>query len=111
VYAPDVVGGSQYVKRILVTLALAGCFLTGCGGQGVKLNDISYLANICQVEVVGPPMLWAIWTIKPSEAVTIDHVSLSPARQPKVEIVKALAETRNAGGIAGSASSQRSTFG
>jgi hypothetical protein len=90
------------VKRLLVILALLTCLLVGCGaGQGVKLNDISYVSNECQEELVGHPMYWAIWTIKPSKAVTIDHVALSPTRHPKVQIVETVAETRNAGGIGG----------
>jgi hypothetical protein len=88
--------------RILVALALVSCLLVGCGaGQDLKLNDISLLSNICQEEQVGEQMYWAIWTIRPSKAVTIDHVALSPAQHPKVLIVETLAETRNAGGIAG----------
>jgi hypothetical protein len=89
------------VKRLLVTLILATCFLVGCGGQDVKLENISFAHAQCQEELVGRQMYWAIWTIKPSKAVTIDRVALTPTEHPKVRIVKELAETRNAGAIGG----------
>jgi hypothetical protein len=90
------------MKRCLAALALVVCLIAGCSGsQGVKLRDSSKVTSFCQVEAVGVPMFWAVWTIKPSKAVTIDRVSLTPSRQPKVQIVKELAETRNSGGSAG----------
>lgn len=90
------------MKRSLAILILAVGLLVGCGRTVVKLKDISLDRRFCQSEMVGQPYYVAIWTIKPLAAVTIDRIALDPARpHPDVKLITQIAETRNAGGIAG----------
>jgi hypothetical protein len=91
-------------RAVVLALILIAFLLAACGGQGdnVKLVNASFLTKACQAELIDHPMYWAIWTIKPSAAVTIDHVSLQPSQpHPAVRFITTNAQTRNAGGIGG----------